>query len=287
MAATISIWHALKVLLDPRFAAKTGLELLTIASGVATQAGAMEADIAKTSDPGIDVFWQDIHPLADRGKRRWNNDPRALEAVDCYGFHTTAVNGGFGAANYQIAPWRKTWDRLERTGFVHQGNPPSERRDGLVPWIPEGMSRDVAREAWAKLMAIRTRYLGLPYHSLSASRVEELIINHLLATYTWHGNGMNRYTWGHAMDDVWEDGELITDERVAHELAAIERVHKHVYDAGGRPRYCETHSQHARKPHDPGASYVAKVMVPFAKENRLIIRASAHSGNGKPLALPG
>lgn len=283
MSGRVTLGQALLTLLNPRYQIKTGLELLRVALGFSHQMGPMEADQATTSKQGVDVYFQDGRELSLRGRRRWRLNPRPLEKVEAYGFHTTGVDRGFGVSKNQIRPWLAAWDRLERAGLVRIRRPPREGRD--TPWIPEGTSPDVARYAWARLMAVRERYLGLPYHSLSCPRTKELIINHEPETYTHHGNGMNRYTWGHAMDDVWSDGEDVSQDRVELELAHLERLHKHTRDEGATPKYCETHSQHTRKPHDPGSQYVELVVQPFAREQGLIIRAEAHSGKGRPLSL--
>ncbi len=279
----ISILHALKTLTDPRHATSTGVELFRIAAGLTKQLGEDEASIAQTSTPGVNVFYQDRFPLKQRGRRRWYRSLRDLEAVDCYGFHTTGVNNGFGVTKRQMKPWLELWDQLKRNDAIAVGDPPEEHRDQIVAWIDPALGEERSRIAWARLMALRTRYLGLPYHSLSIVVVQELLINHVPRLVTHHGNRMNGYTWGHAFDDVWSDGEDVSEARVDHELAILERLHSHVVDRGARPGACELHSQHSRKPKDPGTQYLERVIVPFAREHKLEIRASVHTGKGKPI----
>ncbi len=279
----ITFLHALKILADPRHATRTGVELIRIATGLVTQLGPDEAAIAKTSNPGVNVYYQDTYPLEQRGRRRWYRSLRDLESLDCYGFHTTGVNGGFGVTKRQMKPWLAVWDELARKGNLAHGDPPEEYRDRVVAWVDPKLGEERSRLAWAKLMALRTRYLGLPYHSMSIVSALELLINHAPRLVTHHGHRMNGYTWGHAFDDVWDDDEDVSQARVDHELAVLERLHVHVYDRGARPKACEMHSQHSRKPKDPGKQYLERVIVPFAREHDLDIRASVSSGSGKPV----
>jgi hypothetical protein len=175
------------------------------------------------------------------------------------------------------------WDEFARKGNLVYGDPPEEYRDQVVAWVDLELGEERSRLAWARLMALRTRYLGLPYHSISISSALELLFNHVPSLVTHHGHRMNGYTWGHAFDDVWDDNEDVSQERVDHELDVLERVHIHVVERGARPKACELHSQHSRKPRDPGVQYLERVIVPFARENKLEIRASVHTGSGKPI----
>lgn len=240
-----------------------------IASGIA----------AETSTPGPDVFWQQNYPLKDRGRRRWKKRPRPIEQVTAIGVHHTGIRGGFGVASYQVSQWLRAWDAALRRHELQVGDPPEEHRDKPVVWKRSGLSPDIARKGWAELQALRTRYLGLPYHSIS-SPADELVMNHKATTYTHHGDRMNGWTWGHAIDDYWDE-DSATGDAVESEIGKLARVYKHLHDQGAGLELLEFHFQYAAKPFDPPRIYVEAVAMPFARMHKLKIRMDHKVGGGK------
>ena len=277
-----SLLSVLSAFFSPHCSMERAAELARLARGVASQLGEAEVALATTFEPEVEIFYQDDFPLRERGRRRWRRTPRPLTQIDCYGMHCTGVRGGFGVTRQQTRVWLRRWDQLAAEGQVFQGDPPSEHRSQLTAWIPDTLPTAEARQAWARLQALRTRYLGLPYHSISS--VPELVINHRPDTYTHHGNKMNAYTWGHAIDDRWPDDETVSHDRVELELARLDRLHRHLRDSGAHPVYIECHSQHARK-NDPGAQYVERVLLPFARAHSLSFRSARHTGGGRRFKL--
>lgn len=125
------------------------------------------------------------------------------------------------------------------------------------------------------------RYRNLPYHAVFSPKDFASIIQWPFWMYTEHGNGMNRYTIGWAIDmdsrfDEFDFGLMV--------LAGMHVVST-FRDLGCPLTYIETHSQHAQKPSDPGPAIMRNVLVPIAKHMNMDIHGAIKSGKGKAWSL--
>lgn len=125
------------------------------------------------------------------------------------------------------------------------------------------------------------RYRNLPYHAVCSPKDSASIIQWPWWMYTHHGNGMNRYTIGWAIDldsrfDEFDLGIMV--------LAGMHVVST-FRDLGCPLLNIETHSQHAQKPSDPGLAIMRGVLMPLAKHMNMTINGSVHTGKGRAWSL--
>ena len=196
--------------------------------------------------------------------------------------HTSGVDGGFGVRPYQWKSWLGVWDDLVRQGrtTTDPGWWKDASRGQLMAVVPEGVDPAVARLEWAKSLALLTRYLGVPYHYISAPN-SVLVRNHRLTVTTWHGH-QNRNTAGWGIDDVWDPGEMpeakaLDYRRDFHEIVADMR-------AQGAPLVkVKAHAQTSRqRGRDPGEDIWAKVVRPEMDRLELVFDSTIY-GSGRPL----
>ncbi len=109
--------------------------------------------------------------------------PRPAEP-DLIVVHVTDVTGGFGVSKRRV----KAWSRALIDGA-------GERLPaGIFDQLPSGSNEDRARR-----LALWERYRECPYHQIGAAN-GDVICNHDLMRYSWHGNGGNRRGVGWALD---------------------------------------------------------------------------------------
>lgn len=121
------------------------------------------------------------------------------------------------------------------------------------------------------------RYRKLPYHAVYSPKDQASIIQWPFWMYTHHGNSMNRYTIGWAVDLDSRFDQVDPDAMI---LAGIHVVAT-FRELGCPMEYIETHSQHSAKPSDPGPEIMRDVLMPLAKHMNMTIRGDVKTGNGK------
>lgn len=121
------------------------------------------------------------------------------------------------------------------------------------------------------------RYRNTPYHGIFSPVSQVSVIQWPAWAYMHHGDRSNRYSLGWAYDGLFPGDELDAD-------GARESV-RHLLDyakiAGCAIRFIEFHSQHARKPRDPGEEIARRVAVPIAREYGLAFRPERVTGDGR------
>lgn len=131
-----------------------------------------------------------------------------------------------------------------------------------------------------KFAARVERYAAQPYHAIFSPQDLASVVQWPGWMYTWHGNGMNRYTIGWGLDL-----NCLNDRSASAEHMVLAGLHVvHFYRARGFDlKYIETHRQHSRKSKDPCDWIVRDVLVPLSLKANMEIRAGAQSGHGRPL----
>lgn len=186
--------------------------------------------------------WQDVPqplPAGHKGSTRRVRDPARVSVLLV---HQTAVRGGFGVADRQVA------------------------------WLPDHIPR-----AGREQVARQIRYRTTPYHGVYDPRSRCSIVQWPVWAYMWHGNGGNADSFGWAIDGRYPGDDLDVDgarESMRHAIDAARRQ-------GARLERVESHRQHsADRGGDPGAEIWREVVLPVAAECGLAVTTRV-TGSGR------
>ena len=175
---------------------------------------------------------------------------RLLSRVTSVCVHQTAVPGGFGVKDFQIAAAMR------------------ERPDTTLDLLVQGL-------LW--------RYRKTPYHAVYSPRRRVSVVQWHPKWRTNHGNGSNRYSIGWAYDGGFTTHHTDVLDVVGGR-ESLTRVVETMRKLGCPLRYIEAHRQHSDdRADDPGNEIWSGIVIPVAQALGLELRETFTTGSGKAI----